>query len=54
MMFTFKFYFILQLSYWVHCFPELYFQKVKREDMSEHIQTATLGIFAVSAIYLLK
>lgn len=54
MMFTFKFYFILQLSYWVHCFPELYFQKVKREDMSEHIQTATLGIFAVSAIYLLN
>ncbi|XP_034252703.1 translocating chain-associated membrane protein 1 [Thrips palmi] len=54
MMFTFKFYFIVQLSYWVHCFPELYFQKVKREEMSEHIQTATLGIVAISAIYLLN
>lgn len=54
LMFTFKFYFILQLSYWVHSFPELYFQKVKREEMSEHIQTATLGIVAVSAIYLLN
>ena len=28
MSFLFKFFFIIQLSYWLHVFPELYFQKV--------------------------
>lgn len=54
LMFTFKFYFIFQLSYWLHCYPELYFQKVKRDEISDRVQYATLGIFAVSAIYLLN
>jgi len=54
LVFTFKFYFIFQLSYWVHCYPELYFQKVKRDEISDRIQYATLGIAAVSAIYLLN
>lgn len=52
--FTFKFYFIFQLSYWVHSYPELYFQKVKRDEISDRIQYATLGVVAVSAIYLLN
>lgn len=25
-----KFYYVLQLAYWVHSYPELYFQKVKK------------------------
>ncbi|KAE8751052.1 hypothetical protein FOCC_FOCC002137 [Frankliniella occidentalis] len=54
LMFAFKFYFIFQLSYWIHCYPELYFQKVKRDEMSDRIQYATLGVIAVSAIYLLN
>ena len=32
--FMFKFFFIVQIAYWLHVFPELYFQKVKREDMA--------------------
>ena len=28
MTFMFKFFFIVQISYWLHIFPELYFQKV--------------------------
>ena len=28
--FIVKFYFIMQLAYWIHTFPELYFQKVKK------------------------
>lgn len=28
--FIVKFFFIMQISYWIHCFPELYFQKVKK------------------------
>ena len=30
MVFIVKFYFVTQIAYWLHCFPELYFQKVKR------------------------
>ena len=29
MTFMFKFFFIVQISYWLHIFPELYFQKVR-------------------------
>ena len=25
-----KFYFIIQLAYWLHSYPELYFQKIKK------------------------
>lgn len=32
--FTLKFYFILQISFWVHCFPELYFTRAKRVRIS--------------------
>ena len=31
MTFMFKFFFIVQISYWLHIFPELYFQKVSIE-----------------------
>lgn len=37
MTYLFKFYFIIQISYWLHCFPELYFQKVKKDEMSARI-----------------
>merc|ERR1719480_519386 len=42
MTFLFKFYFIIQISYWLHIFPELYFQKTKKEEMPEKIQYAVL------------
>jgi len=34
MTFMFKFFYIVQIAYWLHVFPELYFQKIKREDMA--------------------
>merc|ERR1711971_397185 len=34
MTFLFKFYFIIQISYWLHIFPELYFQPARRERPS--------------------
>jgi len=52
MTFMFKFFFIVQISYWLHIFPELYFQKVKREDMPARIQYACLYIFFIGAAYL--
>ena len=34
--FILKFYFILQIAYWVHCFPELYFLKAKKVRILFH------------------
>ncbi len=28
--FIIKFFFIIQMAYWIHCIPELYFQKIKK------------------------
>ena len=37
MTFMFKFFYIVQLAYWIHVYPELYFQKVKGEDMGPKV-----------------
>merc|ERR1712061_78508 len=52
MTFMFKFFYIVQIAYWLHIFPELYFQKVKREDMPPKIQYATLYLIFIGAAYL--
>ena len=52
MTFMFKFFYIVQIAYWLHVFPELYFQKVKREDMPPKIQYATLYLIFIGAAYL--
>lgn len=53
MTFGFKFFFIAQIAYWLHIFPELYFQKVKKEDMASKIQYACLYLaFIVPAYYM--
>ena len=49
-----KFYFIIQLSYWAHSFPEFYFQKVKRDELTSKILFASLNLFIAAAIYVLK
>ncbi|XP_075210605.1 translocating chain-associated membrane protein 1 [Lycorma delicatula] len=54
MVFMFKFFFIIQLAYWLHCYPELYFQKIKREEMPARIRYATVGLMYVAAAYLLN
>merc|ERR1711962_1264430 len=52
MTFLFKFFFIIQISYWLHIFPELYFQKVKRDDMAPKIQYACLYLVFILAAYV--
>jgi len=52
MTFLFKFFFIIQISYWLHIFPELYFQKTKKEDMAAKIQYACLYLVFIVAAYL--
>jgi len=54
MTFLFKFFFIIQISYWLHIFPELYFQKTKREDMPPKIQYATLYLIFITASYVFR
>merc|ERR1712203_1211230 len=49
-----KFFFIIQISYWLHIFPELYFQKVKREEMPAKIQYAILYLTFIVASYVFR
>jgi translocating chain-associated membrane protein 1 len=49
-----KFFFIIQMSYWLHLLPELYFQKVKREDMLSKIVFSLINFTICLAIYLLN
>ncbi|XP_074600947.1 translocating chain-associated membrane protein 1 [Brevipalpus obovatus] len=54
MSYLFKFYFIIQIAYWLHSFPELYFQKVKKEEMAPRITYSTLYLSFFSVAYLLN
>lgn len=54
MSFMLKFYFIIQLSYWLHCYPELYFQKTKRDEIAGRVQHATLYLVFCLAAYVLN
>lgn len=54
MTFMFKFFFIIQMAYWLHCYPELYFQRTKREEMPARIRYASVGLLYVAAAYLLN
>jgi len=52
MSFMLKFFFLIQIAYWLHTFPELYFQKVKREDMPEKIKTASVYLAFIATAYV--
>merc|ERR1712117_581589 len=52
MTFLLKFFFIIQIAYWLHIFPELYFQKVKKEDMPARTQYACLYLAFIGGAYL--
>merc|ERR1712113_1057781 len=54
MTFLFKFFFIIQISYWLHIFPELYFQKTKKEDMPPKIQYAVLYLAFIVTSYVFR
>ncbi|XP_018059586.1 PREDICTED: translocating chain-associated membrane protein 1 [Atta colombica] len=46
-----KLFFIAQLSYWLHCYPELYFQRTKKEDILQRVVHATIGLIFTFAAY---
>lgn len=52
MTFMFKFFYIVQIAYWLHIFPELYFQKIKREDMAPRVKYASLYLAFIAGAYV--
>jgi len=54
MTYMFKFFFVIQIAYWLHIFPELYFQKIKKEDMSVKIQYACLYLAFIVPAYMMR
>ncbi|XP_050424372.1 translocating chain-associated membrane protein 1 [Adelges cooleyi] len=50
--FSMKFFYIIQLAYWLHILPELYFQKIKKEEMFSKIKYSLLYTAFVSTIYI--
>lgn len=54
MPFMIKFYYLIQIGYWIHCLPELYFQKVKKEEMAARIHYIILYIIFIGFAYLLN
>uniref|UniRef100_A0A1L8DUN4 Translocating chain-associated membrane protein n=1 Tax=Nyssomyia neivai TaxID=330878 RepID=A0A1L8DUN4_9DIPT len=52
MSFLHKLYFIIQLAYYLHMLPELYFQKVKKEEQKDKIRHALFGLLVISFGYI--
>lgn len=51
MTFLHKLYFIIQLSYYLHMLPELYFQKVKKDEQSAKMQHSFAGTIIIGFFY---
>ncbi|XP_069047661.1 translocating chain-associated membrane protein 1 isoform X2 [Lepisosteus oculatus] len=54
MQFQMKFFYICQLGYWLHAFPELYFQKTKKEDIPRQVVYISLYLVHIAGAYLLS
>uniref|UniRef100_A0A3B5KZG4 Translocation associated membrane protein 2 n=1 Tax=Xiphophorus couchianus TaxID=32473 RepID=A0A3B5KZG4_9TELE len=51
---TVKFFYLTQLAYWLHALPELYFQKVRKEEIPRQLQYICLYLLHISVAYLLN
>ncbi|XP_015588044.1 translocating chain-associated membrane protein 1 [Cephus cinctus] len=54
MSFSLKLFFIGQLAYWLHAYPELYFQRIKKEEIPSRVFQATIGLIFTGAAYFLN
>ncbi|CAL8315699.1 unnamed protein product [Lota lota] len=52
--FQVKFFYLAQLAYWLHALPELYFQKVRKEEIPRQLQYICLYLLHVLAAYTLN
>lgn len=51
MPFLLKLFFMLQISYWLHMFPELYFMKARKEEIPEKVTHYALYAVFISCAY---
>ncbi|XP_062445173.1 translocating chain-associated membrane protein 1-like 1 [Rhea pennata] len=54
MLFQVKFFYICQIAYWLHALPELYFQKIQKEDVPRQLCYICLYIAHISGAYILN
>ncbi|XP_076147042.1 translocating chain-associated membrane protein 1 [Alosa pseudoharengus] len=54
MPFQMKFFYICQLGYWLHALPELYFQKIKKEDIPRQLVYTSLYLVHIAGAYILN
>ncbi|XP_066554810.1 translocating chain-associated membrane protein 2 isoform X2 [Amia ocellicauda] len=52
--FQVKFFYLFQIAYWLHALPELYFQKVRKEEIPRHLKYISLYLLHISLAYLLN
>uniref|UniRef100_U5EL95 Protein transporter of the tram translocating chain-associating membrane superfamily n=1 Tax=Corethrella appendiculata TaxID=1370023 RepID=U5EL95_9DIPT len=52
--FLHKLFFIIQLAYYVHILPELYFQRIKKDEYSSRIKHAVCGFVVIAIAYFLN
>ena len=53
MTFQMKFFYISQLAYWFHAFPELLFQRSRPQELSQQAVYVGLHLFHIAGAYLL-
>lgn len=47
-----KLYFIVQIAYWLHCYPEFYLQRIRKEELSQRIFYVSLYLISFLCAYL--
>ena len=47
-----KLYFIIQIAYWMHCFPEFYLQRVRKEEMTQRMNYVSLYLTSFLGAYI--
>eukprot|EP00794_Sanderia_malayensis_P012156 gene12156-13410_t len=54
MSFMLKLFFLLQISYWVHMFPELFFMKARKEEIPEKVTHYSLYTVFIASAYCMN
>lgn len=47
-----KIYYIIQISYWLHCLPEFYLQRTKKEELPQKLRYVSLYLLSIIGAYL--
>lgn len=47
-----KLYFIVQIAYWLHCYPEFYLQKIRKEELSQRVFYVSLYLVSFLGAYV--